>query len=163
MMTRQEMFDYAVGKVLAQGGPSATPTNTGAQCLYRGPNGRACLVGHFITDGEYVSSMEGCVSMLFNEEHLGVEHWLSDHEDFLHSLQECHDVAASVYCGIRKGYRLATDAEFWPQFKGLARNFARSNRLNPSVLDRIDRLMDAVTAFSEGGAADVEQKSLVTA
>jgi hypothetical protein len=48
--TLQSAFDTAYNGVIAQGGPSMDEAGT---CLYRGPNGRKCSLGHLILDEEY--------------------------------------------------------------------------------------------------------------
>ena len=52
-MTKQETFDIAVRGVILQGGPSVRNTESGRRCVYRGPNGRKCGVGHLISDEYY--------------------------------------------------------------------------------------------------------------
>lgn len=51
----QELFDYIVGKVIAQGEPSTL----GGICRYRAPNGHKCAVGHIIPNSIYRQDMEG--------------------------------------------------------------------------------------------------------
>lgn len=61
-MNMQEIFDKAVGGVVAQGGPSSGVTEeltAVCLCLYRGDNGRKCAVGHLIDDSAYSSELEG--------------------------------------------------------------------------------------------------------
>lgn len=56
-MTNQEFFDVAVRGVLRQGQKSQVleaeqDEGDDPECLYRGPGGLKCAVGHVITDGE---------------------------------------------------------------------------------------------------------------
>lgn len=56
--TRQEIFDIAWNGLKAQGfARSAVENEYG--CLYRGPNGLRCAIGHCISDEEYREVFEG--------------------------------------------------------------------------------------------------------
>jgi hypothetical protein len=55
MLTRQEIFDKAVGGVIKQG---ARSVEDGA-CVYRTEDGRKCVVGQLIDDAHYHPSLEG--------------------------------------------------------------------------------------------------------
>ena len=141
-MTEQEIFDTAVGKVLAQGGPSYEVVGDGLQCRYRGPSGRKCLVGHLIPDEAYRPHMEGYTAGLALAAalpHAAVVP-LVEHEDFLLDLQRVHDQCALD----RRNMRAATDIEFWRSFKERAADFARGRGLSTAVLDRVDALLAGV-------------------
>jgi len=56
MKTLQQIFDQAYNGILAQGGQSS---DTVGRCMYRGPGGRKCAVGHLLPDALYHRSMEG--------------------------------------------------------------------------------------------------------
>jgi len=56
MKTLQQIFDQAYNGILAQGGQSS---NAYGRCMYRGPGGRKCAVGHLLPDALYHHSMEG--------------------------------------------------------------------------------------------------------
>ena len=58
-MTLQEIFDKVAVHLLTQGCKSGQPNPAmGFQCLYRGPNGTQCAVGHLIKDEHYSPEME---------------------------------------------------------------------------------------------------------
>lgn len=80
----QELFDYIVGKVIAQGEPSTF----GGICRYRAPNGHKCAVGHIIPDSIYRQDMEGATLTGIVNKNLGLTcyHLLLD-------LQKAHDGA----------------------------------------------------------------------
>jgi len=91
-MTRQEMFSKAVSGVIAQGGPSRTKEI----CLYRGPTGRKCGIGHLIEDKDYLKEMDdhevnggSDVSNLYGRDVL--PSYLGSNLQFLVSLQCLHD------------------------------------------------------------------------
>lgn len=48
--TKQEIFDFVVEKLRAQGCASVNPFG---RCLYRGPDGLKCAIGHMIPDELY--------------------------------------------------------------------------------------------------------------
>lgn len=54
MRTAQQLFDTAVGALLAQGVRSFDD----GMCRYRGPDGTKCAVGHLIPDEVYDEAME---------------------------------------------------------------------------------------------------------
>lgn len=56
MKTLQQIFDQAYNGVVAQGGQSS---DTVGRCMYRGPEGRKCAVGHLLPDELYRPNMEG--------------------------------------------------------------------------------------------------------
>lgn len=62
MLTNQEIFTKVVTALMQQNAKSSMaryedPTDT--RCLYRGPNGLKCGIGHLIPDDLYCPSMEG--------------------------------------------------------------------------------------------------------
>lgn len=57
-MTKQEVFDKAVGGLLTQGCQSLKGGNKN-ECMYRGDNGTKCAVGHLIDDDNYRPNVEG--------------------------------------------------------------------------------------------------------
>jgi len=56
MKTLQEMFNQAYLGVIAQGGQSSDGLG---HCMYRGPEGRKCAVGHLLPDESYHRRLEG--------------------------------------------------------------------------------------------------------
>lgn len=91
--TRQEVFDYALAKIRAQGRDSSD--EKGGFCAYRGVDNTMCPIGHMIPDGLYHSTMEGC-----SVEDLIHKHgWANTYTDpttqnLLISLQHAHDYAS---------------------------------------------------------------------
>jgi hypothetical protein len=55
MLTRQEIFDKAVGGVIAQGALAMD----GTACCYRTDDGKKCAIGQLIDDEFYHRSLEG--------------------------------------------------------------------------------------------------------
>ena len=55
--TRQEIFDIAWTGLKAQDFTQSAANEYG--CLYRGPNGLRCAIGHCISDEEYQEVFEG--------------------------------------------------------------------------------------------------------
>lgn len=64
MLTEQQIFNRSRNHLLKQNCQSLDPESGG--CLYRGPNGAKCGIGHLITDDEYNEKMEmrGVMSLL---------------------------------------------------------------------------------------------------
>lgn len=56
-LQRQIVFDIAAEALLKQGKKSCDVD--GDLCLYRGPNGVRCAIGHLIPDAQYSPMMEG--------------------------------------------------------------------------------------------------------
>ena len=87
----QEILEGTIRHLESQGRRSV---NSNHQCLYRGPNGTKCAVGHWIPDEAYSSDMEGTdVNGLINME--GVDEnlklFLKTNYDLLWELQNFHD------------------------------------------------------------------------
>ena len=80
----QELFDFIVGRVIAQGGPAVL----NGTCQYRAPGGLKCAVGHIIPDSLYRKNMEGANLTHIVNKDLGLTcyHMLRD-------LQKAHDHA----------------------------------------------------------------------
>lgn len=93
-MNKQQIFDAAWRGLKAQGfvrsiRPGATSPGS---CLYRGPGGLRCALGHVIPDGLYEESFEGKgAPAVVNE--LGGR--FVKHIEFLDALQTRHDGATS--------------------------------------------------------------------
>ena len=107
-MTLQEMFDKAVAHFADMEKPSmSTPSEYGGtDCAYRGHEGNKCIVGAFIDDEHYESSLEGkgvleystlnrsCgVQPVLNAvaASMGVEALNDDQSQLLYNLQLIHD------------------------------------------------------------------------
>jgi len=121
----QQIFDTGVAGILAQGGYSYDAGGHG--CLYRGPNGCKCALGHSIPDDGYDPSLEGDAprfsASLGNEvllaRLLGAE---SEAEcTILRDFQIIHDFCA------RRGLPLS-------KFKAYCRRFAKRHGLKTDVL-----------------------------
>ena len=56
--TKQEIFDYIVKALFAQGEPSVSSYDFGLICVYRSASGLKCAVGHIITDDQYSPEMD---------------------------------------------------------------------------------------------------------
>ena len=89
----QEVFDFAVSKVIEQG----RPATVGSICAYRADMDRKCAFGHLIPDSLYESRFEGgsVYSILNTNGALKYSSELSAslgrHLDLLADLQSAHD------------------------------------------------------------------------
>lgn len=123
--SKQEMFDTVSLGLARQGGPAR---NKNGLCVYRGPDGRKCALGHLIADDEYQIDMEEKgVAGLVKTGLLPVR--LMGHEAFLYDLQQAHDHA--VYNDFDRTWREPFG------FDGIAanfRDFAGRYRLNPAAV-----------------------------
>lgn len=88
MRTRQEIFNLAWNGLKAQGFRQSIEEDTDT-CMYRGPEGLRCAIGHAIPDDKYAAYLERkaasdpCVLRAAGiPENLGV---------FADELQHCHD------------------------------------------------------------------------
>ena len=88
-LTQQEMFDKSYLGLASQ---NFLQSHRDGGCLYRGPNGRKCAIGHLIPDDKYKQKMEGdnifarSIRSLFPVKQLSM----------LGDLQEAHDHPASA-------------------------------------------------------------------
>ncbi len=115
MNTDQEIFDFVVKKVIAQGEASMHPTNK-HMCGYRGPQG-ACAAGHLIKDEFYAPEMEGFPAShpeVLDAIQLSYPDWDAN-KYLLSTLQGAHDNASN-----------ADQEDFVPQFKASAANVAKN-------------------------------------
>jgi len=58
-LSGQEIYNTVLFKLREQKVQSYSHCLEGYSCLYRGPNGVKCALGHLINDEEYVPEMEG--------------------------------------------------------------------------------------------------------
>ena len=96
-MTPQEIFDKAVGGVIAQGKLAIDP-NRG--CAYRTEDGAACVVGQLI-DAETAKEWDEFndpdpTIMSIAHSHLGIPEEMEPHLKLLAELQSAHDGAYRV-------------------------------------------------------------------
>jgi hypothetical protein len=122
-LNKQEAFDKAVRGIILQGGPSIA----GVDCLYRGPDGRKCAIGHLIPDDVYDPEMEGrgittTATTSRIRKFLVSQGWDSVEDIyFLLGLQEIHDNASM-------------SRDFINDFIEYAAMFAAKYNLSTSVL-----------------------------
>lgn len=89
-MTPQEIFDKVATHLLTQNAKSKDPK--GPTCLYRGPEGRTCAIGHLIPDEVYAKGMEGSAfSNLMEVWVMRLPVWFPANRQLLSALQRCHD------------------------------------------------------------------------
>lgn len=146
-MNPQEVFNTAAKALLDQKVPSAKHEGEGAMgtsCLYRGPNGTKCAIGHLIPDEHYNRCMEGAaVPSKDSYRTVAASHLVealeasgfSGAEDFrfLRQLQACHDDA------VKESNDSGHIENFSPRPYLVAlvdnlRKFAIEFNLNPEVL-----------------------------
>lgn len=90
--TEQEYFDFCYQAVMMQGLPSVTS----GRCVYRGPNGLKCAIGHLISDDDYDPEMEGRVVWdLFNDFESCKKY--KEFESLLKAIQGAHDVLKHIH------------------------------------------------------------------
>lgn len=85
-ITAQELFDQVVLAVVKQGRASVTEQG---MCMYRGPGGLKCAVGHVLRDDELQLDEEG-----FTVLGLPLPKRLKPHRGLLRELQLAHDAHA---------------------------------------------------------------------
>lgn len=94
--TFQEAFDKAYNGVIAQGGPSNT--RPGGHCIYRGPDGKKCGVGHLLDDDKVwresstptsPENLDAVADMFPGEPPYRAQ-------NFLEEIQSAHDYAANA-------------------------------------------------------------------
>lgn len=89
----QQVFDKAYLGLKAQG---FERSHENATCLYRGPDGKKCAIGHVIPDEHYRPEMEGCSVLYITRwcrEALPVGLRGMPAQLALYRLQRCHDQA----------------------------------------------------------------------
>lgn len=134
-MTQQETFDFVVGAIVAQGGPSC---NDMGYCRYRTSDGRKCAAGHCIPDEVYNPEFEGCTAgpghlaaaSLASHPVARLRQAIADagHDpDLVYQLQKAHDASTHDF-----GHR-RTDEEFLVEFKLKATRVAALFGLNTGV------------------------------
>lgn len=140
-LTRQQIFDKAVGGVIAQGGASIRfdgaryeygPAGTEASCQYRsGPTDteRSCAVGQLIDDRFYDPNLEGEVvdhgdGILFTKILPSIN--LDRDMDFITKLQICHDQATE---------NAVNDTDFLHSFRSAAKEVGEDYNLTTEILD----------------------------
>ena len=88
-LTNQTLFDTVVIALRKQVLPSK---NEEGFCLYRGPHGLKCAVGHLIPDEMYMEEMEDVVASHLPERYSEIEELFDDCSmDLIDALQEIHD------------------------------------------------------------------------
>lgn len=89
-MNRQEIFDKAWNGLKAQGFRRSADEH--GSCLYRGPNGLKCAIGHCISDEAFNHRWEGSRDEPFKA--AGVGGWGSQKYEWAIELQNAHDTAS---------------------------------------------------------------------
>ena len=97
-MTKQEVFNLVARALAKQGVKSIAAVddprfihmteNNKPMCLYRGPNGTKCAIGHLIPDDKYTPDIEG--ENIYNKQEV-LPKGVGKHIDFLLELQDIHD------------------------------------------------------------------------
>jgi len=135
-MNKQKIFDMAIEHLHTQGGPSRA--DDGKNCMYRGPEGRKCVVGAFIPDEAYVREMDRSVgtgnsinvSTLIERYQSKLPDWFREHEELLSYLQLVHDDPDSHVHG--------TESVTWDSAHVRARliKIAEKHDLNTAAVNR---------------------------
>ena len=103
MKTLQEIFDTAYLGLAKQG--FQTSINDDETCVYRGPDGMKCAIGHCILDNDYRGDMDNseCPWGYGDFAENGFFKGISG-EDFS-ALQKCHDDAETPF-GMRRALKV---------------------------------------------------------
>ncbi len=64
-LTKQQAFDLSVNGIRAQGYRRSVAADS-PSCMYRGPDGLKCTVGHMIPDELYAPALENSSAYMFN-------------------------------------------------------------------------------------------------
>lgn len=119
----QEIFDFAVSKVIEQGAPALSTENF---CAYRGELDRKCAFGHLIPDSLYEIRLEGVSACSILSDIGGSKYSsklaasLGRHSDLIVGLQSAHDGRATSENFVAK---FRYDAEIIAERHGLTFNF----------------------------------------
>lgn len=95
-MTNQEAFNIAVKGLAAQ---DWQPSVLHTKCLYRGPDGRKCAVGHLIPDDQYQAyfdTQEASYDYFLRNIVVNLPALRGVTLDFLRDLQNAHDSASTA-------------------------------------------------------------------
>ena len=106
MNTLQDIFNRAYFGLASQGF-ALSSFSGGGPCLYRGPNGLKCAIGHCIPDDRYNPKIEGLCVTLDVLDLLDLSDYV-DVED-LQDLQWCHDEAKGAEAMKLNLYDFASD------------------------------------------------------
>lgn len=85
-MNEQQLFEAAYAGLAKQGFERSKKQDL-SNCLYRGPDGRKCAIGHAIPDELYAPTMDATANL---EHVLGVIGYSGDYT-FARNLQRIHD------------------------------------------------------------------------
>lgn len=117
----QEVFDFAVGKLIEQGGP-ATEDEV---CVYRAANGNKCAFGHLIPDSLYKHSFENVTAD-------GIIIRVAKNPQYSPALAASLERHASLITAIQRSHDRGSHYEgdnFVTKFRHLAEAVARVNGL----------------------------------
>jgi hypothetical protein len=135
--TKQEIFDHVLGKLREQGGPSAViveKVEVGeekVQCLYRGPNNRACAAGLLFTDEQMQVVSENSPFLGICEEKGFYEHLFPDATEddrFRIKLESCP--FRLLISDMQKAHDSAARTGWEDPDNGLEARFNHAARLN---------------------------------
>lgn len=121
----QEVFDFAVGKVIEQG----VPAMYARECVYRASYGRKCAFGHLIPDSLYTDEFENlsAVTILAKQAHphysSALAASLGRHSFLIEEMQRAHDRAAKYTQGADFVNNFRHRAEAVAKGHGLTFNF----------------------------------------
>ena len=91
-MKAQTIFNRVARHLLRQNAKSEGVRCGATTCLYRGPQGRRCAIGIFITDENYTRRMETHnLTTLLQMYEDRVPSWFTEHQRLLRALQRLHD------------------------------------------------------------------------
>jgi len=155
-MSMQQLFEDAIVPVIEQGGGSYDFDHL--SCLYRGPNGRKCAIGHLIPDELYNKRMENkSICNLLHTNLDGIEEiilplWRKkydleiDHNEFadtLDHIQRLHDkVCHEYYSHTDK----CNDEQWIEAFKERVIQFCKDEGLDFSFLNEKEDVLSTVVS-----------------
>ena len=119
----QEVFDFAVGKVIEQGAPAISEDG----CAYRTRNGNKCAFGHLIPDSLYKHSFENVTAVGILTEGLSKKNL--QYSPALAASLECH---VSLITDIQRAHDKNSHRDrvsFVPNFRHRAEAVAKEHGL----------------------------------
>lgn len=136
----QEVFDEACRYFATSPGPSLgekiRPGSNSYECVYRAPNGRTCVAGHFLPDAAYIPQMDdperftdgSDVKAMINHYSDRIPAWWADHRMLLKNLQSTHD---NEQCW------LGGAAWRYPSLADHLEDVAHDHKLDPKAIEQV--------------------------
>lgn len=120
--TLQEAVDYAVKKIVEQGGACETPNGA---CMYGDGKGRHCAVGWLLDhENEELMRFDGSVFGLVIQNGVSIPALVRDNQQVMHTLQRFHDMDSYLdrlnNLEVLKAQGIDTSGEHFQQWLNMA-------------------------------------------